>query len=163
MNPTTPTIDPFWVAIQQHHWPVTVGFVIVFLIYGANRLGLQNKVGAKWIPWISIALGVLSSIGAQLMLGISWATAISQGFLAGATATGLWEALMKHILPAVPKVSPVAAPVEAPKVTKTRRKPGPKPGAKKAKAAAEAAVGAPVEVAPVEAPKPPTEIPPSAA
>jgi hypothetical protein len=144
MNPDT--ASGFWKALQQQQWPVVVGFVIVFLIYGANRFGLQAAVGPKWIPVISIALGILSAIGAQLVLGISWVEAIVKGFLAGASATGLWEVGLKRMLPAIPAATSTdvakasgalkvdLVPAGTPPV-KARRKPGPKPGSKKIKAA----------------------------
>ena len=107
------TVLDFWNALQQQQWPAVVGFVIVFLIYGANRFGLQAAVGSKWIPVISVTLGILSAIGAQLILGISWMEAIIKGFFAGASATGLWELGLKRVLPAVPAAKAVTTPVVA--------------------------------------------------
>jgi hypothetical protein len=176
MNPDAPPVDGLIDAIHQQHWPIVVGFVIAILIYAANHAGLQDRVGAKWIPRIAMGSGILSAIGAQLVLGIPWEEAVSKGFLAGATATGLWETLLKDMLPKVPAravtPAPAAAEAEAPKAAtpkaakaakvvvpeaapaaevpaKVKKKPGPKPGSKRVKA--ETVVGAPVtpEAAPV--------------
>jgi hypothetical protein len=174
MNPDAPPVDGLIDAIHQQHWPIVVGFVIAILIYAANHAGLQDRVGAKWVPRIAMGSGILSAIGAQLVLGIPWEEAVSKGFLAGATATGLWETLLKDMLPKVPvrTATPAPAAVEAPKATtpkaakavkvvapevapaadvpvKVKKKPGPKPGTKRVKA--ETVVGAPVtpEAAPV--------------
>jgi hypothetical protein len=178
MNPTdTPPVDGLIEAIQHHHWPVAVGLGITILIYIANKAGLQKRVGPEWVPRISIGLGILSAIAAQLSLGISWEEAISKGFLAGATATGLWESLLKHILPKhtdakpAPAVVPDAAPKakEAPKAKpaeplkleapKTRKKPGPKPGSKKAKAEPETPAPTPSAEAPAVVPVAPEAAP----
>jgi hypothetical protein len=177
MDPNAlPPTDGLMAAIQQQHWPIVAGFLITFLVYGANHAGLQAKVGAKWIPRIAIGLGVLSAIAAQLLLGISWQEALSKGFLAGATATGLWEVLLKDLLPKIPDKT-VAAVVEAVEAVvskatlktakpadseaaattvKAKKKPGPKPGTKKVKAEAVVAPAAPAEVpaAPVVAEEP---------
>lgn len=144
MNPDPSSLtNDFLNALQQHNWPVAVGFVIVFLIYGANRMGLDKKINPKFIPALSIVLGLLSAIGAQLVLGISWTEAITKGFLAGATATGLWETALKHVLPKsldVAALSTTAASAEAPVVA-------PK-AVRKSKKVAETAVA---ETAPVVA------------
>lgn len=104
MNPeeSAPPVDGLVEAIQHHHWPVAVGLGITLLIYVANRAGLQKRVDKKWLPRLSIGLGILSAIAAQLALGIPWEEALSKGFLAGATATGLWEAALQHVLPPIP-------------------------------------------------------------
>lgn len=129
MTPDQSSLNDFLNALQQHNWPVVVGFVIVFLIYGANRMGLDKKIDPKLIPALSIVLGLLSAIGAQLILGISWTEAVTKGFMAGATATGLWETVLKHILPKglnVPAIADTAVaaeetPVAAPKVKKAKK------------------------------------------
>jgi len=170
MNPDAPPVDGLIDAIHQQHWPIVVGFVIAILIYAANHAGLQDRVGAKWVPRIAMGSGILSAIGAQLALGIPWEEAVSKGFLAGATATGLWETLLKDMLPKVPARTATPAPAaEAPKAeaakatpkvakavkvvvpeaapaaevpAKVKKKPGPKPGTKRVKA--ETVVAAPV-------------------
>jgi len=110
MEPTPDTFGNLLDALAAHHWPLAAGLLIVFVVYGANRLGLQEKVGPKFIPWVAVGLGILSAVGAQLLTGISWEEAIGKGFAAGATATGLWEMLLKHLLPdSTPPVA-VAAP-----------------------------------------------------
>lgn len=101
MNPdetTAPSVDALIDAIQQQHWTIAVGLGIALAIYVANRANLLKHIPSKYTPTIAVALGILSSVGAQLSTGVSWEEAIGKGFLAGAAATGLWEMLLKHFL-----------------------------------------------------------------
>lgn len=86
-------------AISGQHWPVVTGMVIVLVVYVANRFGLKDEVGKSLVPWIAASLGIALSIGVQLADGVEWQTALSQGFMAGASAVGLWEMVLKHVLP----------------------------------------------------------------
>jgi hypothetical protein len=85
-------------AAKNGQWALFAGFLILLLIWGANKAGLKEKVGAKALPWICVALGVLSSIGVMLVSGIAVDEAIVAGIMAGLTATGGWELLFKHLL-----------------------------------------------------------------
>lgn len=150
MTPDQSALNDFLNALHQHNWPVVVGFVIVFLIYGANRMGLDKKIDPKLIPALSIVLGLLSAIGAQLILGISWTEAVTKGFMAGATATGLWETVLKHVLPKglnVPAIADTAvaeeAPVTAPKVKKAKKTKEEAPVAASAEASTETPAATP--------------------
>jgi hypothetical protein len=102
----TDSLVAFISALADHQWPLAVGLGISLAVYIANRFGLQNKVGAKYVPWIAAGLGILSSIGVQLATGIPWEEAIGKGFTAGATSVGLWEMILKNLLPAVPPTPP---------------------------------------------------------
>jgi hypothetical protein len=117
VNPdeTTPPVDDFLSAIQQHHWPVAVGLGIAIALYVANRANLLKNVPSKYTPTLAAVLGVISAIGAQLATGMSWEEAIGKGFLAGAAATGLWEMVLKHVLKfPVPVEATTTEVIEAP-------------------------------------------------
>lgn len=110
------TVVAFSTALMHHQWPLAVGIGISIAVYFANRFGLQNKVPAKYVPLVAAGLGIISSIGVQLTTGISWEEAIGKGFTAGASAVGLWEMILKNMLPATatPTPAPVPAPTPAP-------------------------------------------------
>jgi hypothetical protein len=84
-------------AAKNGQWSLFAGFLILLLIFGANKLGLKDKVGSKALPWICVTLGVLSSIGVMLSTGIAVDEAIAAGFMAGLSATGGWELIFKHM------------------------------------------------------------------
>jgi hypothetical protein len=122
-------LNMFLDAIAQHHWPVVAGTVISFLVYVANRYGLKDKIGAKYVPWVAAGLGILSSIGTQLLSGGSnWQNSVSQGLAAGLAATGLWELILKNVLPAAAASTTPATPVTPP-VTPPAPPPAPAPPA----------------------------------
>lgn len=92
------TVNLIVKAFQMGAWPIGVGLIIMLLVWVANRFGLKEKVGEKWVPWIAAGLGILSTVGIALATGsLVWWQALIQGFLSGASATGFWELVFKHI------------------------------------------------------------------
>lgn len=85
-------------AYKEGQWPVLSGLVIMLVIFAFNKLGLEGKINKNYIPWVSVALGVLSTVGMSLIAGISVETAILQGFTTGTAAIGFWELIFKHVL-----------------------------------------------------------------
>lgn len=106
-------LETLLTAIEQQHWPIVAAVVITFVVYAANRYGLREKVGEKWVPWVAVGLGLLSAIGAQLSTGMEWHEALGSGFLAGATATGMWELLLKRVLPGAVKTESSVPPSDS--------------------------------------------------
>jgi len=93
-------------AAKSGQWSLFAGFLILVLIWVSNKMGLREKVGKKALPWISVGLGVLASIGVMLATGIPVDEAIIAGILAGLAATGGWELIMKHLFKEDPKPVP---------------------------------------------------------
>lgn len=87
-----------WKAIEGQDWPLAAGFFVMILVYIFNRFGLKDKIGAKAIPYVSVAVGVLTAIGVALASGGSIASALEAGVLAGLAAIGSWETIFKKIL-----------------------------------------------------------------
>lgn len=87
-----------WKAIEGQDWPLAAGFFVMILVYIFNRFGLKDKIGAKAIPYVSVAIGVLTAIGVALASGGSIASALEAGVLAGLAAIGSWETIFKKIL-----------------------------------------------------------------
>ena len=85
-------------AIQSKNWPVVAGIILMLLVFVANKFGLKDKVGAKAIPWVSLAIGVFATSGMALASGVAVTEALIQGLSAGLAAVGSWETLFKHIL-----------------------------------------------------------------
>jgi len=103
---TIPTTDQeavedalaLWKALNSQDWPLAIGFLVMILVYIANRFGLKDKIGKKAIPYVSLAIGVLAAVGVALASGSSVAVALEAGVLAGLAAVGSWEVLFKKIL-----------------------------------------------------------------
>ena len=87
-----------WKALNSQDWSLAAGLIVMLLVYIFNRFGLKEKVGKKAIPYISLAIGVLSAVGIALASGGSLAVALEAGVLAGLAAVGSWEVLFKKIL-----------------------------------------------------------------
>ena len=85
-------------AVQDKNWALAVGFLMMLLVFIANKFGLKNKVGSKALPWVVMGLSVASVSGAALSAGLAIPEAVVQGILAGVAAIGGWELLFKHIL-----------------------------------------------------------------
>ena len=87
-----------WKALNSQDWPLAIGFLVMILVYVANRFGLKEKIGKKAIPSVSLAMGVLAAVGIALASGGSIPVALEAGVLAGLAAVGSWEVLFKKIL-----------------------------------------------------------------
>ena len=87
-----------WKAVESQNWPLAAGFLVMILVYIFNRFGLKDKIGAKAIPYVSVALGILAAVGVSLASGGSIAAALAAGVTAGLAAIGSWEAVFKGIL-----------------------------------------------------------------
>lgn len=97
-NQAVETVSALVKAIQSKNWPVVAGLILMLLVFMANKFGLKDKVGAKAIPWVSLAIGVFATSGIALASGVAVMEAIIQGLGAGLAAVGSWETLFKHVL-----------------------------------------------------------------
>lgn len=88
----------FYKAVETQDWPLATGFLVMLLVYASNRFGLKEKVGAHNIPYVSLALGILSSVGVSLASGGSISVALEAGVIAGLAAVGSWETVFKKFL-----------------------------------------------------------------
>ena len=85
-------------AVQDKNWALVVGFLMMLLVFIANKFGLKDKVGTKAIPWVVMGMSVASVSGAALIAGVAIPEVIMQGVLAGVAAIGGWELMFKHLL-----------------------------------------------------------------
>ena len=85
-------------AVQDKNWALAVGFLMMLLVFVANKFGLKDKVGSKALPWVVMGLSVASVSGGALVAGVAVPEVIVQGILAGVAAIGGWELLFKHLL-----------------------------------------------------------------
>jgi hypothetical protein len=84
-----------------------IGLLLMLLVWLLRSLKIPfvnttilAKVPPKATPWVAATLGIVGSIGVELMAGqLHWGMAIVNGIFIGATTVGLWEMIGKKFLP----------------------------------------------------------------
>jgi len=90
------TLDKALFAAEGGHWTISVGFLLMLVIWILRRLGLLLKWG-KGLPWLAMVVGSLGTFFAYLASGYTVGTAILYAFFSGGSAITLWEMVFKHI------------------------------------------------------------------
>lgn len=100
-------------AIQHGNWSIAIGLALGLGLWFLRKFNLLwiNKVPVDYVGWVAACLGMLGYIAAALTAGVAWQTAVAQGFATGAEAVGLWELVLKKLLPK--PVAPVASDLPA--------------------------------------------------
>lgn len=94
-----PLIDPLTNALLHRNWSVLTGFVIVFLVSQARKRGYTKKLDKKFLPLVSVGLGIVLSVGDSFINAAASSTLqeiLVKGVVAGLSATGFWELAFKH-------------------------------------------------------------------
>lgn len=95
-DPTTFT-EKIKTAYAAKEWGILIGFVLMLIVFLVVKY-LWTAFPAKWLPYMSVAFGVLGDVGWQLAIGGQvWWRAILAGLTSGATAVGMWELIGKKI------------------------------------------------------------------
>lgn len=108
MDGTAPDINSLIAAITSHDWPLLVAVAVVIMVYIFRNLN-KNKIPTKYLPWISLAVGVLSVGATQTIMYIQdgdpatlwWHGLIRgsiTGLISGFVASGMWSAGVKFLL-----------------------------------------------------------------
>ena len=90
------------------HGPAVAGIIMIVVYF--LRLALKDRLPQAALPWLLVLFGVLTAISAQLVAlatgapAMSWFSAILQGAMAGAMASGLWSLLGKKLLELLSKI-----------------------------------------------------------
>ena len=76
-----------------------VGFIIMLLTWIVNfALGKFGwSIPAKYLPWVSVGLGVASQVAFALAAGVGWIDAVLAGVAVGFGGSGAYSAFGKHI------------------------------------------------------------------
>jgi hypothetical protein len=78
--------------------------IIMMLVYVIVKY-MWKAFPDKWLPWMSISLGVLADVSLDLSAGgKAWWQAILSGLTTGTAASGLWSAIGKKLLKNRPNV-----------------------------------------------------------
>lgn len=102
-------------SFQSGQHGAAVAGLLMVAVYALRSL-LKGRVSQAALPWLSAGLGVLSAVAMQLSAlavgaqPMDWLSALAQGALAGATASGLWSLLGKQAMALLEKLLPKKTP-----------------------------------------------------
>lgn len=121
LPPPTPGTDTFgWVlqagqfivaAFKAHDTAPAIGVLVMVLTWTFNQF-FKGKISTAALPFVSAALGVLTSIAANLTalaIGVTpmgWVSAILTGLTTGAAASGFWSLIGKKVFGSANTSSP---------------------------------------------------------
>ena len=94
-------VGTFTEALKSGNWWLAISAILMILSGVANRLS-GYKIPKKYMPWISIALGIGTQMAGMLATGAHWADALASGVMMGLAASGLYSAGGK-VLPVIGK------------------------------------------------------------
>jgi len=105
-----PSIGEFMDAIGNKHWPLVVALGLTIVVWVIRNF-VKDKVPTKYLPYLTLAIAVLSSTSARIIQAISndvpWWQGLIQGILEGATigwvAMGQWSSGVKKLSSTQPK------------------------------------------------------------
>ena len=83
---------------KKGKWPVAIGLFLMILVYIARRFNLLAMAPKKAIPWITLALGLTTSVAIALITEHGWSHALFSGIGGAIGSIGLWELAGKHFL-----------------------------------------------------------------
>lgn len=93
-------LTPLTNGILHKNWIVITGVILVFGVRFARKAGFLAKIDPKYLPGVTMGLGVLLAMGDNLLsatTSTNWSETLVRGLMAGLSATGLWEAGLKHV------------------------------------------------------------------
>jgi len=82
-------------AAHSKEWGVLAGLVLMLVVYFVGLF--WSSIPGHVLPWLSIVLGILGTVGIDMAHGLVWWKAILSGLTTGVSATGFWETLGKKI------------------------------------------------------------------
>ena len=85
-------------AASGGQWALAIGFLLMLGTWGLKKVAPQ--LPSKSLPWIATGCSLVGYLSQALLQGGDWRQALIHGFIAGATAVGLWEMIAKHLVPA---------------------------------------------------------------
>lgn len=84
-------------AVANKAWWVVFGFLLMLTTFFARKFNWLKKVPSEYMPWVTVGIGAVASIGEALYAGHSMAEAIANTGTMGTTAVFLWEGGFKHM------------------------------------------------------------------
>jgi hypothetical protein len=85
------TIGALRAAIESKQWPVVIGILLTGIVYILRRVGLEERVNAKALPWITLVLATSANIGAALAAGIAVVDTLWTALYTASIAMASWD------------------------------------------------------------------------
>jgi len=98
------TVGAIISAFKEGRWGAAIGLLIMLLVW-ITRKFIWTVVPKKVLPWLTLGLAMVVTVGVELLTGISWWKTLIDGFITGGSAMAFWSLLFKHILPGAPENS----------------------------------------------------------
>lgn len=92
-----PTFDPLSIltiaanAFHSHAWAMLSGAILTILVIIMRQFDLVSKLPDKLVPWATVVLAIIGSVGLGLQQGQSLSDVIVTGLSIGWMAVGVWE------------------------------------------------------------------------
>ena len=85
--------EVFKAAWDQQSWALVVGLALIAVVTLLRKLGIAAKLpkGGAALPWVTLALSALASVGVALIGSMSWPEAAWGAISAAAVAMGGWD------------------------------------------------------------------------
>lgn len=120
-------------AFVARDWILLSAVLLMGVVALLRYLEATKALPDAWVPWATIAIAVLTSVGLGLQARQPWLSIVTTGLVVGATAVGSWETIGKLIRALLAKIrgdAPPAPPILAvtnPTVAKDTLPPPPPP------------------------------------
>ena len=88
-------IQMFSKGMASGNWWLVFSAVLMVVSGIVNRLA-GNKIPVKYMPYVSIGLGVLLSVAGSMAEGKGWLESISRGVMMGLAGSGMYSAAGKY-------------------------------------------------------------------
>jgi hypothetical protein len=86
-------------AVKGGHWSMVVALAIMILVFFATKVPLvKSRLPSAARPWVAAVAGVLAVVAATVYTSGDWMSAVLQGLVTGAAASGFWELVGKQFL-----------------------------------------------------------------
>jgi len=82
-------------AAHKREWGLVVGFALMLLVWIVGFV--WKALPSAWLPWLSLVLGVVGTVGLDLSHGLPWWRAMLTGLSTGMVSIGSWETLGRRL------------------------------------------------------------------
>ena len=82
---------------KSGRWGPFAGLLLLFIVW-AFRKFLMKMINTNVLPWLTLGLAMVASIGVGLGFGNVWWQVLLDGLITGGSAGLLWSSIFKHFM-----------------------------------------------------------------
>lgn len=82
---------------KSGRWGPFAGLLILFIVWAIRKF-LLKLIKPNVLPWLTLGLAMVASVGVGLGFGNVWWQVLIDGLITGGAAGLMWSALFKHLL-----------------------------------------------------------------